>query len=186
MNGKFTGATSTRAIIILVIILFLGAGVYYFMNNRAIAPAGNGIKTTPQAEEDKSPATQDIATTTPNRIQLDTTVDTGKSVPVYSSGEEETQNPDIQVVAINYDGKEFSPVSVNIKVGDYVIFYNKGTSAFWPASGPHPTHTSYPEFDAKKAIDAGGKFQFEFTKTGTWSFHDHLNPSAKGTVIVTQ
>ena len=94
--------------------------------------------------------------------------------------------PDILVVQVNYDGKKFDPASVDIKVGDIVIFKNNSDGAMWPASAPHPSHTAYPEFDAKEAIDPGGKWQFKFEKVGSWKYHNHSNPSAFGVVNVTE
>lgn len=182
MNNKIGASTLVSSIIFLV-ILFVGFGVYLFLNNKAKAPSEslntNNVQTSEikqEVETNPEPAPTTVATKTEINI---------KDLPsTYSSGEEIAPSPDIQVVAINYDGKAFSPSSVNIKVGDYVIFYNKSSASFWPASADHPTHTQYPELNANKAIEAGGKFQFQFLKLGAWSFHDHLNPSVTGVVNV--
>lgn len=91
---------------------------------------------------------------------------------------------DVAVFQVTYDGTSFSPASVTIKNGDVVVFKNASSDSFRPASDPHPTHTNYPEFDAKQPIAAGGTYQFKFTKSGTWGYHNHLNPSATGTIIV--
>lgn len=91
---------------------------------------------------------------------------------------------DVQVFEIAYDGKAFSPAALTIKKGDVVVFKNNSDGDFWPASGPHPQHTNYPEFDPKKPIVAGQTWQFKFTKSGTWPFHDHLTPSAFGKITV--
>src|SRR6478672_9345334 len=91
---------------------------------------------------------------------------------------------DVQVFEIAYDGKAFTPSQLEINNGDVVVFKNNSSGSFWPASGPHPTHTNYPEFDPKKPIAAGQTWQFKFTKSGTWPFHDHLNPPAFGKIIV--
>ncbi|MBI4151358.1 hypothetical protein HY496_00165, partial [Candidatus Woesearchaeota archaeon] len=62
----------------------------------------------------------------------------------------------------------------------------------------HPTHTVYPHsgiekcgtadegmiFDACRALAQGETFSFIFTETGSWKYHDHLNPRKTGTVIV--
>ena len=85
---------------------------------------------------------------------------------------------------ITYTDSGFSPTALTIKVGDTVVFKNNGGEDFWPASGPHPTHTNYPEFDAKKAISSGGSYSFTFTRTGSWKYHNHLNPGSTGTITV--
>lgn len=93
-------------------------------------------------------------------------------------------DPDIAVFEISYDGTNFSPSNLTIKNGDIVIFKNESSASFWPASGPHPQHTNYPEFDPKKPILAGQDWEFQFTKSGTWPFHNHLNDSVTGTITV--
>lgn len=92
----------------------------------------------------------------------------------------------------------FSPNSITIKKGETVIWKNQSTGAFWPASAMHPTHTAYdgtalsehcPDtaktaFDACQGIATGGSWSFTFEKTGSWKYHDHLNPGHFGTVSV--
>lgn len=94
------------------------------------------------------------------------------------------QNVDVAVFEVVYNGTNYSPAQLTIKNGDVVIFKNESDKSFWPASAPHPQHTDYPEFDPKKALGAGQEWQFKFTKTGAWGFHDHINPSAFGRITV--
>lgn len=86
----------------------------------------------------------------------------------------------------------FYPSSVTISAGQEVKFVNKDAQTHWPASDSHPTHTVYPQsggcissaFDACKALAQDEEWEFIFTQTGTWNYHDHLNPSLTGTVVV--
>ncbi|OGB75133.1 hypothetical protein A2810_00665 [candidate division Kazan bacterium RIFCSPHIGHO2_01_FULL_49_10] len=90
-----------------------------------------------------------------------------------------------KTVTVNYTGSAFSPNSITINVGDTVKFVNIGqTAAIWPAAGPHPIHTSVPGFDAGAPLDTGGTYSFTFTKSETVKYHNHLNPSQTGTIIV--
>ena len=105
----------------------------------------------------------------------------------FSSGQEgEATSPDIAVAAVNFDGSKFTPSPVNIKANDWVFFKNNSQADMWVASNPHPTHTDYPEFDSKKAIAPGATYKFQFTRAGTWGYHNHLDPSVKGMVSVTK
>jgi plastocyanin len=87
---------------------------------------------------------------------------------------------------VTYTSSGFSPSPVTIKKGGTVTFVNNSSSSFWPASGPHPSHTGYVGFDPKKAIAAGQSWSFTFDKVGTWPYHDHLNPTKFGQVVVTE
>lgn len=178
-----------KVVIIAVIILVaVGVGYYFYQHNQAKAPAdetseyGSNQSPAPVSQQPNS----NPATSTPN-TQTNVKGNTGADyTPSTSPMGGEIPAPDVQVVEISYDGSQFTPASVNIKANDYVFFKNNSTSTFWPASGPHPTHTDYPGFDAKKPIEAGGQYKFQFTKVGDWSFHDHLNPSAHGVVHVSK
>src|SRR3989344_177660 len=54
-----------------------------------------------------------------------------------------------------YDANGFSPNTVTIKKGKTVIFHNKTGKPASVASGPHPTHTKYVEFDQTSGIPEG-------------------------------
>lgn len=85
---------------------------------------------------------------------------------------------------VNYTNKGFIPSSLEFKTGETVQFINQSSGGMWVASGPHPSHNIYPEFNAKKAIPNGGIYEFTFTKIGEWKYHNHLKESAFGTIIV--
>jgi plastocyanin len=91
-----------------------------------------------------------------------------------------------QTHEISMTDAAYAPSALTVKKGDTVKFTNNGTKANWPASAPHPTHTDYPEFDPKVGVAVGQSWSFTFTKTGTWRFHDHLNPTRFGSITVTE
>lgn len=85
---------------------------------------------------------------------------------------------------VQYNKEGFSPKIVTINKGDVVTFINSSGLSFWPASDLHPSHLVYPEFDSKSALPSGQSWSFEFNKIGKWAFHDHLDPTKIGTVVV--
>lgn len=87
-----------------------------------------------------------------------------------------------KVVQIEDDG--FHPQTLSIDAGDTVKFENKSSDDAWPASNVHPTHLLYPGFDAKKPLLPGDSYSFTFTKTGSWGYHNHLEPDVQGTIVV--
>lgn len=94
------------------------------------------------------------------------------------SGESST----LSVVTFTNGG--FSPSSLTVKQGTAVTFKNSSSNPFRPASDPHPIHTAYREFDARQSIAAGQSYTFTFGKVGSWGYHDHLNPTRVGTMVV--
>lgn len=112
--------------------------------------------------------------------------------PVAAQPAPTTVPADMPPFVITYDGKSYTPASAEIKKGSSVLFLNRGTGTMWPASAMHPTHAVYPTkggcvgstFDACQALPQGTSWVFTFDEAGSWKYHDHLNPSAYGTIVV--
>lgn len=96
-----------------------------------------------------------------------------------------TQVPSSAVV-VKITDAGFEPDSVTIKQGETVTWVNASSTDAWPASNPHPTHTDYPGFDPQNPVKPGKAWTFTFDKVGDWGYHNHLNPSMRGQVTVTQ
>ena len=122
----------------------------------------------------------------------DTTSDTGAQV-----GVDVNVNTAPMTATITYSGSTYSPQEVTIKKGGTVTWKNASGANMWVASAQHPTHTAYSGTSrtehcpdtSRTAFDqcvGGGDYSFTFTKAGTCGYHDHLNPSAFGKVIVTE
>ena len=100
------------------------------------------------------------------------------------------------IVEINLQG--FVPKDLEIKKGDKVTWVNKLVTESRPAGNSHPTHTFYPgssiimcgtaeeknTFDACKSLKKEESYSFVFNEVGTWGYHNHLQPSRDGKIIV--
>ena len=103
-----------------------------------------------------------------------------------------------QTYTVRITSGGFEPATMTAEHGDTVIFRNDASSAAWPASFVHPTHTVYPGsgiekcgtsaqgsiFDACRGLATGESFSFQFNEHGTWRYHNHLNPGMTGTIVV--
>lgn len=98
--------------------------------------------------------------------------------------------------AVTYNGTSFSPSTVTVKLGGTVTWTDT-SGQMWVASDPHPIHNGYdgttrqehcaPGYTGATPFDEctpGATYSFTFTKSGSWGYHDHLNHSALGTVVV--
>jgi plastocyanin len=93
---------------------------------------------------------------------------------------------------VTYTDAVFSPNPLTIKVGGTVTFKNESSRSMWTASAFHPTHREYPTtggclgstFDACRGVQPGDSWSFQFDIAGNWRYHDHLNPSSFGAIIV--
>lgn len=116
--------------------------------------------------------------------KMNQNLNAGKTADTSTSKEAPAQNVPVETKTISFTGSSFSPQFISVKLGDTVTFVNNSTVGMWIASAPHPTHTDYPEFDDKKALNPGESYTFTFTKAGTWKFHNHLNATYFGSVTV--
>lgn len=78
----------------------------------------------------------------------------------------------------------FSPQTITIKAEDSVTWTNSDTSNHTVNSNPHPTHTLYPLLNTIGLMKPGEIKSVTFTTAGTYTYHDHLNSSLTGIVIV--
>lgn len=85
---------------------------------------------------------------------------------------------------VTYRNGTFSPNSVTVQSGGTVTFRNEDADSLWVASVPHPVHTGLSGFDALRGIGQGESYNFTFTRSGTFGYHNHLSPNSRGTVIV--
>ncbi len=154
---------STIVWIVIVVLVVLGLGWYVMAQN----------------------SSTDV---TPSEQTADTTGSQNTNVPA---------SPPPQTVSVTYTDQGFTPASVNLKVGDTVTFVNQSTKKMWVASNQHPTHTEYDGtsrtthcvagYTGPKPFDecaTGDSYSFTFTQVGTTEYHNHINATDIGTVVV--
>lgn len=103
-----------------------------------------------------------------------------------------SQTPTVKESVVTYTDSGYSPTTLTVKKGATVTFKNQSSRSMWTASAVHPTHRGYPTtggcisstFDACKGIQPGNSWSFKFDIAGTWKYHNHMNPSDMGTIIV--
>lgn len=167
-----------KAILFLVVIAVLVIGGWYYTTRNKPAqtpqaPQEQGQTVTPQP---KAPETQPSAnpdSSTPASPPLNT------QPPAT-----ENQPPAPQAAVVIYTDNGYSPAELRVKAGTTVIFKNQSSGPVRTASNPHPVHTDLPGFDAKAGTAPGESYSFKFTQKGTWGYHNHLEPSDGGQIIV--
>lgn len=87
---------------------------------------------------------------------------------------------------VKYTDSGFTPKEVTVKKGTTVTFVADGSKNMWVASAVHPTHQLLPGFEQLKSVGKGGSYEYTFVKVGTWKYHNHVNASDFGSVVVTE
>mgnify|MGYP001560464509 CR=1 FL=1 len=153
---------------VVVLIIIIAGGWYLFSGNSAEAPALETAVTNQMPVVDSTTPETVVENTTPN-------------------------------VTITYTDQGFSPASVTAPLGTTVNFVNQSSKNMWVAAAMHPAHTVYsgtalaehcPDttgtaFDECKGDAPGTSYSFKFNKEGTGKYHDHIDATKCGSVIVT-
>lgn len=79
----------------------------------------------------------------------------------------------------------FTPKTVSVKKGTRVIWMNNSGGAATVNSDDHPTHTKFPFLNLGE-FGPGSNLQVILDKPGTYTYHNHLQPTMTGTIIVTE
>ncbi len=168
----------TKKIIPAVIVLCVVLGAVVLVLTRPMtstAPERVEVVPTPTVKTTLGQPTPKV-TATP--VPTPTPTPTEKVVTGTFTAEEEQLGVDTQVFAVEYNGLNFTPKQVRVRVGDIVIFRNSSDKPFQPKS------VEYPAFAAPAPVASGGEFQFTFQKAGVWSYVDMLQSSSTGTIEV--
>lgn len=113
-----------------------------------------------------------------------TVTDTSNTTP----SNQNTESPADQTVpqsgnVITYSNNGFSPASLTVKAGSTVTIKNDSSRLLQFDSDPHPEHTDNPELNIG-TISPGQSKSITVTKTGSHGYHNHLNDSDTGTLVV--
>lgn len=154
-------------LIVLVVVLLAWFG---FDKKEAVAPEETSQATSEKTESSKveNGSTKPTTTNTAPR-PITNTVTGGKTI----------------AATVTYTEAGFSPSIIVIKKGETIRFINKAsTTRMWVASGPHPSHSAYPGFDHGTSVGYNGTYDFTFTTTGKFPFHNHVDTRRDGTIVV--
>lgn len=77
----------------------------------------------------------------------------------------------------------FEPQTVTVKAGAKVVWTNNTKATTNVSSANHPTHLVYPPLNLGN-FEPGDSVSLVFADPGTYKYHDHLDPSKFGTVVV--
>lgn len=154
-----------KTIIAVIVIAVIAVGGYFLFSGQ------------PNQQETQSPPTEHSTA----------------SQPEQAPSQQPAQMPAERIVRYTRDG--YMPSILAITKRETVVFVNENGQSMWTASAVHPTHSLYSGTNLGKhcpdisgtAFDQcgpGNEFRFTFTKSGTWKYHNHLNASHTGTIII--
>lgn len=107
----------------------------------------------------------------------------------YQTPATQTPSPTTEITAsaqqttVTLTQSGFEPATVTVKAGAKVIWTNSSGKLATVDSAGHPAHLAYPPLNLGELSD-GSQVSLVFDKAGTYKYHNHLNPSQIGAVVV--
>lgn len=101
--------------------------------------------------------------------------------PVQESASSSSAEVKKNTVTITNNG--FSPQNITIKVGESVNWINIDSESHTVNSSAHPAHSDYLPLNIGVIVSGESK-SLVFPDKGVFKYHDHLNSSLAGMVIV--
>lgn len=108
---------------------------------------------------------------------------TSEPSPSQSAVPSASEGATLQENIVEIASSGFSPQNITLKKGGSVTWINSDSENHIVNSAPHPTHTTYPPLNLG-LIKPGDKKSLIFPDSGTYKYHNHLNPSLFGSVTV--
>jgi len=108
-------------------------------------------------------------------------------VGIRKNKESKAGAPNKFVIAgkVDVTADAFVPATIRIKKGETVQWTNTEAAPHQVATDPFPTEDGLKTFKQETAMTNDQMYDYTFDKVGTYTYHDHLNPTKlKGTVIV--
>lgn len=91
----------------------------------------------------------------------------------------------ITTANVSITASSVSPATVEIKKGQSVTWKNNDTKDHQIAADPYPTNSSLPELGKSVVLKPGDTFSYIYESTGSFSYHDNLDPyKIQGVVVV--
>ncbi len=91
----------------------------------------------------------------------------------------------VESATITFTNNGFSPATLTVKKGTKVTVVNNSSDEVQFSSDDHPTHREDPEINME-TLAPGESGSFTVTTVGTHGFHDHIDDSKTGTLVVTE
>jgi plastocyanin len=184
--------TSNALITVAVVALIAAGGFLLFIGNDTTEqPTQQPATTTQDATTSESGTTSNRSTSSPQ----DQSDEPGQEATSTDSEGSDvgTTTATEPAATVQYVDGEFTPQEVTVSQGETVRFTAESQN-MWVASDVHPSHTEYDgtslsehcngEGESFDQCESGREYSFTFDQSGEFNYHNHEQPSAKGTVIV--
>ena len=94
-----------------------------------------------------------------------------------------SQSQSDRAVVVQITSEGFMPATIKVLQGSQVTWVNTDNKTHKIASNPHPTHSDVKGLESPD-LGTGASYTHTFDQKGSFGYHNHLNVTRLGTVIV--
>ena len=173
--------TSLAILIIVIVALLVGAG-FWLMAGRNSNTNNTNLTTN---NDNRSLTNQ--SNLNANRTVTNSNLNTNTSVNANSNTNSSANTNSAAPGSVSITSAGFSPRTLTVQAGTTVTWTNNDTATHYVVPDDHPSHFKYAgvwDDDGTGQISRGQTYSNPFLLEGTYTYHDHLNPSTSGTIIV--
>ncbi len=180
----------TPAIIIIVIVVALVVfGVLRFTGSKTSTTTNTTVNVNAALANQNTVNAVVPTTTNTNSVPINTNAAPTNlnATPANLNVPSSTNTPAAAMRLIPVTSEGFQPNTVTITLGDVVRWTNNTSSTVYVAPDNHPSHTKYAgiwDDNGAGQIAPGSSYTFTFPQKGTFTYHDHLDSSKTGTIVV--
>ena len=173
---------SSNILGVIIALIVVGGVVLYFLLSPSSAPDTNNGGLIPNNTNEQGGLVQ------PGQLDEE---DNG------AQNENSSESDIVMSTSVALTSSGFTPRTITVPRGGVVTWVNEGGASMWVASAAHPSHAVYGNTTRNEhcasgytgavpfdQCDNGTRYSFTFEQAGTWQYHNHLDASQTGTVIV--
>ncbi|OHA22597.1 MAG: hypothetical protein A3H57_01975 [Candidatus Taylorbacteria bacterium RIFCSPLOWO2_02_FULL_43_11] len=166
---------SKKTILIILVVVAAIAVLFYWSDgsNPIDSIFENATSTTPSSKSNETGTTK-----TTSQPSTKTTYPAKTQTPVTNTNPGNV-TPALPRAQINFTDAGFTPISMQVKLGQTIRFMNLGGKLMWIVPD-----SNYPEFAQANPVSRGEYWDFTFNKAGTWRYHNKEDASKTGTISV--
>lgn len=109
--------------------------------------------------------------------------DKNESMPIPTSATNQIEKEKISEEIVTVTSSGYDPKDLTVKAGTKVMWINKSGTEVTVDSAQHPTHLVYPPLNLGRFED-GSSVNLMFDEPGKYRYHNHLNPTQFGSIMV--
>jgi plastocyanin len=178
--------TVTVFVILLAVAILLGAVIFMLNKDKANTNANVTTNTNSVANANRSANANANRAANTNATALNSNTNATSGTNTNAASNSNATQPSGSV-SVSITDSGFTPKSLTVSAGQAVTWTNNDNVVHYVAPNDHPSHQRYSgiwDDDGSGRVGPGDTYRVTISTPGTYLYHDHLDSTLTGTLIV--